>query len=295
MHRTPFSPLRWSPGSPTSPSVAANPTAAAPARKFRKEIARVGSYAHPDGELEFTPERLASWVASFEAAKAAGVELPVPLGHDPDPAANAGWVESLELSPEGDKLYAVLVITRPDVAALVENGTIRHTSLALGPLADDSGNFWEEAILEISLVNDPHVRRQEPFVLLAGARELAIALAAARKESTVEKPAESVIPETTAVSAMEAKLDGLIAAGLLPAELREDVLSLLTLLPDEATRLKLLETYRRRGVKLGASTRPVAARTFDPEVEQVARRFGLPPEELAHYLAARCAAPQIHG
>lgn len=285
MQRTLFAPLPTD-LSPTSPSVAVNPTAAVPARKFRKEIARVGSYSHPDGELAFTAERLAGWVASFEAAKSSGVELPVPLGHDPDPAANAGWVESLELSPAGDKLYAVLVITRPDVAALVENQTIKHTSLALGPLADDSGNFWEEAILEVSLVSDPHVRRQEPFVRLAGARELAIALAAARKDFSDNKADDSTKAGRLVI---EEELDGLIAAGLLPVELRGDVLSLLTLLPDDAARGLLLDTYRRRGVKLGAATRPFASPAVDSEVERVARRFGLPPTELEHYLKNRTA------
>jgi hypothetical protein len=248
--------------------------------RFRKEIARAGTFQHPDGELEFTPERLAAWVDVFDKARQAGIQIPVPLNHGAEPTDNAGWVEDLELSDDGERLYAVLVITRPEVADLVRGGTIRHTSLALGPLADDSGNYWEDAILEVSLVTEPHIRRQEPFVTLTGVRELAVELAASRRknrELSRDMDAERL-------RRLEERVDGLVARGHLAPDRRADVLELAAGLPGDDDRERLLASYDRPRVRPGALTVSARRDGTDPELEAVARRFGLEPAALAYYL-----------
>jgi hypothetical protein len=248
--------------------------------RFRKEIARVGSFAHPDGELEFTPERLAAWVTVFRKAREAGIQIPVPLNHGAEPTDNAGWVEDLELSEDGERLYAVLVITRPEVAELIRGGTIRHTSLALGPLADDSGNYWEDAVLEVSLVTEPHIRRQEPFVTLTGVRELAVELAASRRRN-VELSRHL---DAERVRRLEERVDALVAGGRLAPDRRADVLELAAGLPGDDARERLLASYDGPRVRSGALTTPARRSGADPELEAVARRFGLEPAALAYYL-----------
>jgi hypothetical protein len=275
---SPFNPL------PTEDNGAGHP------RRYRKEIARVGDYEHPDGPLSFDAERLRRWRDAFDEAAATGVRIPVPLGHQTEPTANAGWVADLELSPEGDRLYAVLEITRPEVAELIDNGSIRYTSLALGPLADDGGRFWEEALLEVSLVTEPHVRKQEPFVTLAGDRRLAVELAALRGEN---RRLLSAL-ETVRDDELERRLDDLVADGELPPGERDRVHRLAAALPTDEDRRLLLESYRRRGVRLGAATRPAPGGNVDDELAAVARRFDLKPGELAYYLdnPARRDSPQ---
>jgi hypothetical protein len=248
--------------------------------RFRKEIARAGTFQHPDGELEFTPERLAVWVEVFEKARLAGIQIPVPLNHGPEPTDNAGWVEGLELSDDGERLYAVLVITRPEVAELIRGGTIRHTSLALGPLADDAGNYWEDAILEVSLVTEPHIRRQEPFVTLTGVRELAVELAASRSKN--HELSRHLNAER--VRRLAERVDGLIAGGRLSPDRRADVLELAAGLPGDDARERLLATYDGPRVRPGVLTASAHREGADPELEAVARRFGLEPAALAYYL-----------
>lgn len=254
--------------------------AKASGRRFRKEIARVGAFQHPDGELEFTPERLAAWVDTFHQALQAGIRIPVPLNHGSEPTDNAGWVEDLELSPDGERLYAVLVITRPEVAELIESGTIRHTSLALGPLADDSGNYWEEAILEVSLVIEPHIRRQEPFVTLTGVRELAVELAASRR---INHELARRLDENLA-RRLGDRVDELIAGGDLAPHQRSDVLELAGGLPDDGSRERLLGSYVRPRVQPGVLTGPGRRDEIDQELAAVAERFGLEPAALSYYL-----------
>lgn len=250
------------------------------APRFRKEIARAGTFQHPDGELEFTPERLAAWVGVFEKARLAGIQIPVPLNHGPEPTDNAGWVEGLELSEDGERLYAVLVITRPEVADLIRGGTIRHTSLALGPLADDAGNYWEDAVLEVSLVTEPHIRRQEPFVTLTGVRELAVELAASRSKN--HELSRHLDAER--LRRLAERVDGLIAGGRLSPDRRADVLALAAGLPGDDARERLLASYDRPRVRPGVLTASAHREGADPELEAVARRFGLEPAALAYYL-----------
>jgi hypothetical protein len=251
----------------------------APGRRFCKEVARVGTFKHPDGELTFTPERLAAWVEVFEKAREAGIQIPVPLNHGPEPTDNAGWVEDLELSDDGERLYAILVVTRSDVAELIEDGTIRHTSLALGPLADDSGDYWEEAVLEVSLVTEPHIRRQEPFVTLTGARELALELAYSRKRN---RELTLRLDEDLNRRLVE-RVDGLVAGGHLAPHQRTEVLELAGGLSGE-DRERLLDSYVRPRVQSGTLTGPGRRDGADPELADVARRFGLEPAALSYYL-----------
>ncbi|MBD3373350.1 MAG: hypothetical protein GF403_11630 [Candidatus Coatesbacteria bacterium] len=268
---SPFTPL---PGAADAPG----------GRHYRKEIARVGEYEHPDGALHFDLERLSAWATAFEEARGAGVRIPVPLAHSAEPTANAGWVEALELDTATGVLYAVIEITRSEVAELIDNGSIRYTSLALGPLADDAGNFWEEAVLEVSLVTEPHVRRQGPFVTLAGDRGVVRELAAARRENA------ELRRELAAFAAAELneEVDELIARGRLAPADREGLLDLAAGL-DPERRERLLASYRRRGVNPGAESRPTLQR--DDETAALARRFGLEPEELDYYLENRSNRP----
>ncbi|MCK4593361.1 hypothetical protein KAU45_02585 [bacterium] len=254
--------------------------AKASGRRFRKEIARTGAFRHPDGELEFTPERLAAWVDTFHQALQAGIRIPVPLNHGSEPTDNAGWVEDLELSPDGEHLYAILVITRPDVAELIESGTIRHTSLALGPLADDSGEYWEDAILEVSLVTEPHIRRQEPFITLTGVRELAVELATSRKRN--HELAHRL--DKNLNRRLEERVDGLIAEGHLAPHQRSEVLELADGLPDDVSRERFLTSYVRPRVQPGVLISPGRRDEIDQELAAVAERFGLEPAALSYYL-----------
>lgn len=253
-------------------------------RRYRKEVARVGDFEHPDGPLSFDAERLRRWVQAFAEARDSGVRVPVPLAHSAEPTANAGWVEELELT--GGSLHAVLLITRPDIAELIDNGTIRFTSLALGPLADDAGRFWEEAVLEISLVNEPHLRRQGPFITLSGDREAVRALATARREN--EKLRRELAARETA--GLEAEIDELISRGALAPADRDGVVELAVGLDDGRRRL-LLESYARRGVATGVTARLATPRR-DSGVAELARRFGLEPAALEYYLENSTNRPQ---
>ncbi len=135
---------------------------------YEKEIVKAGTYTYWDGELDFNPDRLRSWVKNFAEMVAAGIELRVYWDHDNlDSRKAVGDIEDLYYDEETEILMARLRIQDDEAIEKIDKELIRHTSPAIGGFADDKGQQWPEAVVEISLVSDPHLRDQGPFIALS--------------------------------------------------------------------------------------------------------------------------------
>ena len=146
-----------------SGSNAADPAGTAPARRFEKELIRVGTWVHPTKgfTLEVTPRRMRDWLEAFRRMQAAGLKVPLPFGHSYDPRDNAGFLEDLRL--EGNRLVGVLAVVRPEDARRIGT-TIRDVSICINPdFVDARGNRYGEVIEHVALTNYPIVEGQADF------------------------------------------------------------------------------------------------------------------------------------
>lgn len=166
-----MSDVRWYTVPDTTPPIKLAAPEGADAPRYKKEIVRAGMYTHPDfpDGLDFRLDTLARWVREFGERQELGHEPRLYLGHWAGTFGACGFVEKLYL--EGNSLYAEISVTDPEVAAQVDAGHYRHTSPGIGTIEDSAtGRRWEFTIIEISLVAEPHLRQQGPFIRLEAAK-----------------------------------------------------------------------------------------------------------------------------
>ncbi len=190
---------------------------------YEKEIVKAGTYTYWGKELDFNPDRLRAWVSNFTEMVAAGIELRVYWDHAAfDSRSVVGDIEDLYYDEATEILKAKLRIRDDEAIEKIESELIRHTSPAIGGYADDKGNQWPEAVVEISLVSEPVLRDQGPFIALSAKTknegdnvpetidQLRIELTAANKRlvelEAVEKIAEGVKGLEVKLTAAEEKV-----------------------------------------------------------------------------------------
>ena len=157
------------------------------ARRWKKDVIRVGTYKHPKGKwtLKVTPDRMDKWVANFKAMKEAGIRVPAPLDHSKKSIDNWGWVD--DVWREGDVLKATFDIVHPDETEAAKIGTtIREVSVSINPFyVDGTGKAWGEAIEHIAPCTLPIVPGQGEFEPIAARRVDADTMDAFRSDETV--------------------------------------------------------------------------------------------------------------
>lgn len=152
---------------------------------YRKELIRVGDYAHPGDGYEFsiTRETLQHWADTFKLMKKNGVKVPMPSTHEGvgDPDKNRGYITSM--SVEGDSLIATCDLIGEDALAAAMKSDVSIASPA--EWTDGKGNKYLRPITHVALVTDPVIPGLENFIAL-------VASARSHKEPNVEKYAELV-------------------------------------------------------------------------------------------------------
>ncbi|RLC38153.1 hypothetical protein DRH27_02945 [Candidatus Falkowbacteria bacterium] len=138
---------------------------------FKKDMISVGTYTHPiwEWKLDVTEERLYRWVASFEAMKANGVDVEVPVNHSFGAEDNLGYVVEMFVEPNADgvpTLYGIHEIRgESNIETVMAN---KNVSVAIEKdFVDGEGTHYGEAIIHSSVVQQPVVPGQEDFEKIA--------------------------------------------------------------------------------------------------------------------------------
>lgn len=133
--------------------------------RFRKTVLRSGKWKHPelDYAVDATADFMTDLVRNFQRLKWS-VDVFVPIGHDRNPAANAGFVTDLQVARGTDgksELVAVLDIVDPALAAKIRQGAVRGVSVAIDGdfrvshadgRVEKVGNFIEHVALTMTPV-----------------------------------------------------------------------------------------------------------------------------------------------
>jgi len=139
-----------------------------PRRRYVKDLIRAGRWTKGLSNITFDvpKQRLKHWADTFSAMKAAGVKVPVPLGHTNDPAANRG--EVVDMYVEGDTLYGVIDLIGNDALPLASRSEV--SIFAEPVMMAGDGKRFDDAITHVALVTDPVVNKQDGFVPVAASR-----------------------------------------------------------------------------------------------------------------------------
>lgn len=198
-----------------------------PRRRYVKDLIRVGDWHKAgDSPVKIDRDRLDHWVDTFNRMKAAGVKVPLPVGHTNDAEKNRG--DTIEMYRDGDTLYGVVDLIGEDAIPLASRSEV---SIFAAPsvLAGD-GTSFSDAIAHIAIVTDPVVNKQSNFVPIAASRGGTVNVPVVRmaQESptmidwkTIAAPLGldiATLTDATAGEAITAKITALTAASKTAAE-----------------------------------------------------------------------------
>jgi hypothetical protein len=141
----------------------AEPTSEESSAQFKGQALRVGQWEYPDLEegLTITAETLLAIKKAFDD-RVKGPVAPLNLEHDDD--RPVGWVKGLELSDDGQALYALFEITEPDIREKVKNGTYRYLSSELLFNWRDPETKQEYDVLDgLALTVRPYIKNMDPI------------------------------------------------------------------------------------------------------------------------------------
>ena len=161
-----FAPLSAAAFLAIGPAVVADNT---PRRRFLKDMIHVGGYAHPDKKwtLDVAASRIDSWVAAFSKARSAGVDFEVTIDHGKGAKAVVGYL--LDMFRDGDRLMGVHEFIGQENIDLASR--CKNVSVEIDPdFADGKGNKYGEMIVKSSVVQQPIVPGQKPFIPIAASR-----------------------------------------------------------------------------------------------------------------------------
>ena len=137
-----------------------------PVRRFRKDIASVGTYKHPiyGWTLQITADRLDQWAGAFSRMLENGVNVPVVVDHKRDSDSTIGHIVSMER--DGDTLFAIHEIVGQRGLDLVD--TVGLTSPWIDrEFTDGKGRRYGEVIVHSSLTPEPVIPGQDAFRAIA--------------------------------------------------------------------------------------------------------------------------------
>ncbi len=140
-----------------------------PARKFRKELIRVGKFVHPTTGVEFEVDgnTLDDWVTMFVAMSADGIDVPLTTSHANTVDESRGFIR--DMFREGDSLYGIVECIGEDAlsAAARTNTSIYATSNC----KSGNGKSYPWAIQHVALTNKPVVPGLKPFETIAASAD----------------------------------------------------------------------------------------------------------------------------
>jgi hypothetical protein len=169
-----------------------------PTQRFRKELIRVGHYVKASDGLEFdvTQETLDHWVLSFGRMQAAGVKVPIPVGHTQDVTANRGWLVGLER--QGDSLYGIAELVGTDALALAACSDVSIFVPAVH--VDGHGNQYLRPITHVALVTDPVVPGLAGFQAIAASLASGLELTVLNRKDAIAMADALPVPAAPAAS-----------------------------------------------------------------------------------------------
>lgn len=135
-----------------------------PRRTYRKELIRAGTFVtNANQQFTVTPDVLDHWAATFSRMDAAGVKVPVPVGHTERDEANRGWVRGMER--DGDSLYATIELIGEDAIKMASRTDVSIFS----PLTikDGKGVEYVRPISHVALTSEPVVAGLGAFEVVA--------------------------------------------------------------------------------------------------------------------------------
>lgn len=152
--------------SPTQDAVQVGTTG----RLFKKQVLPLGEWVdplYPGEKMTFTREFFEQMVDNFK--KAVVGRVPTPDTHTDATSANKG--EVVDVALEDDGLYAFIDVRDEDAAEGIERGTTWDVSAKFTDNYQDTKNgIWHgPALLHVALVNNPYIKKMNPFVALADA------------------------------------------------------------------------------------------------------------------------------
>lgn len=131
--------------------------------QYRVEALRVGHWEYPgiEGGFEITPQILREMKANFDAG-AKGYEVPLNLEHEDE--RSCGWVKGLELSDDGQHLFARFEIQDEDTRKRVDEKKLKYCSSEID-LAwfDPEAKRTLRVIEGLALTNRPYIKRMQPI------------------------------------------------------------------------------------------------------------------------------------
>jgi len=136
-------------------------------RRFLKELVKTGTYEVKGDTFKIDGNLLDTFAASFEAMKAAGVDVPVPSGHTLDPDKNRGWLR--DMYRDGDSLFGVIELVGDDAIAMAGRADV--SIFAENEFVDGKGSKYPWAITHVALTPVPVVPDLADFVELKAARD----------------------------------------------------------------------------------------------------------------------------
>jgi len=140
-----------------------------PARKFKKELIRVGRFTHPANGLEFevNSDTLDGWVKTFAEMTADGEPVTLAASHANTSGEGRGFVR--DLFREEDSLYGIVECIGEDAlsAAARTNVSIYAESV----FKSGSGKAYPWAIQHVAFTNRPVVPGLKPFEALAASAD----------------------------------------------------------------------------------------------------------------------------
>lgn len=140
-----------------------------PIQHFKKDVLPVGLYTHPllGWKLDITEERLSHFLAAYRQMQTNGVDVEIPLDHSRSAADNLGYAidAMIERNPDNENkltLYYILEIRGTDAIDIVKRN--KNVSVAIDrEYKDGEGNAYGEAIVHVSIVQQPVVPGQSDF------------------------------------------------------------------------------------------------------------------------------------
>lgn len=138
-------------------------------RRYWKEVLKVGDYIHPTQKfrLSVDRDRITRMADTFRRLHSAGVSSDITVDHSQSARDKYGRLSDAKV--EGDSLYLLHEFADDEGVKLAER--VGETSLEIEPeYVDSHGNKYADAIVANSIVRQPVIPGQSPFVRIAASR-----------------------------------------------------------------------------------------------------------------------------
>lgn len=144
-------------------------------RLFKKQILPLGDWVdplYPGEKMTFTREYFEQMAENFKKAVAGRISVPDYHANETTPeGSRANTGEVVDLTVEDDGLYAYLDIRNQEAAEGIDRDTIWDVSAKFTDNYQDTkhGIWHGPALLHVALVNNPYIKKMNPFTALADA------------------------------------------------------------------------------------------------------------------------------